>query len=197
MFFSKKERLSIEETCVKKDLAASDNKVLVKINLRAPDIRCASKKDPLLRRAKPFYDSLVSTLLACAENEIFKAATAKFAADPDARPAAAVMNWRITYLSDKYASFITDISVSDGANAEFRRRTQIWDRESGQRVTFSFLPEKARLAAKRALYPEGKAKDPETFALCEEGIEFFAPDGGRDPGTVLTFETLGLDPKDF
>ncbi|MBO4452988.1 MAG: hypothetical protein J5793_03545 [Clostridia bacterium] len=180
------------ERLIKKDIADPSGSILVKVNLRSPEIRCASAKDPLKRHAVPFYVSLSDTLASYAEGDLFKAAS-KRSGTEGFIPFAAVMNWEMTCNSDNYISFVTDISISDGRSGDRERRTQIWDRKTGQRCVFYdfFLPGSAGKMASKVMPGNEKRFDRELFVLRENGYEFFKRNGkGTFEGVFFTKEEL-------
>ncbi|MBR0232005.1 MAG: hypothetical protein IJQ53_07270 [Clostridia bacterium] len=182
MLFNKKDKYTVTESCVKKELRGEDGETLVKMNLRAPVIKSADRRDPLLRHAAPFYGVLLPTLTRYAETDLLSAAKAARAASPgDFAPFGACMSWELTYSSQYHLSFYTETSFSDGTRAEKTRRTQIWDRRTGQRRVFYdfFLPGADIYISRLINGVSGMRRtDRELFVLRPGAAEFFRREEG-------------------
>ena len=192
MLFSKKEKLVISDNFIKKDLL-SDGKPVVKINIHAPTLKSAAKRDMLLKHAAPFYDSIFKTFASYAETELYEAAKKACTNQEDLKPYAAVMNWELTYLSANYLSVYIDISVTDGFEGDRRRRTQVWNRSNGQRCVLSdFLTENSKDYIKNAVCGTDVNRfNSDLFVLRDDAIEFFiSSENGGYKAVAVTYSSL-------
>lgn len=194
MLFNKKEKYTVSESCVKKELHGENGETLVKINLRAPVIKSAAAREPLLRHAAPFYGVLLPALTRYAETDLLAAARSARAASPETfAPFGAFMIWELTYSSQYNVSFYTEVSFSDGRRAEKTRRTQIWDRRSGQRKVFYdfFLPGADVYVSQLMNGASGMRRtDRELFVLRPGAAEFFRREDGGYSAFTVPFERM-------
>lgn len=176
MLFTKKTRFSITEKQLKEELRDENGEILVKMNLRYPEIRC-SKKDVLHRNCAKLYPKMAESFADYVKNELKKIALKSKKESPDVfLPFSALMKWENVFDDEKFLCIITDISVSDGKNApETDRKIQIWDREFGTVCRFCYFFENG---AKKVIHEEfltdetRKSFDKELFALTKDGFEF-------------------------
>ena len=182
MLFAKKEKDAIDENVLKKELCSEDGKTLVRVNLKAPSVKCASRRDPLLKHARPFYESLFKTFGDYACTELLQAAKTRCDTEGFA-PFAAVMGWELTFFSDEYLSLLITVSVSDGVGGDREYRPQIWDRRTGNRCVFYdfFLPGGVETVAAELFGDEKKRFDKELFVLGDKGFEFIVRSENGDP----------------
>lgn len=176
MLFTKKTKFSITEKQLKEDVLDENGAVLVKINVRYPEIKC-SKKDPLSRNCVKLYPKIAESFCSYAKKELKSAAlkTKKESADGFA-PFSAIMKWENVFENERFLCLITDVSVWDGRGVpETDRKIQVWEREFGTVCRFSYFFESE---AKKLIYDEfstddtKKAFDRELFALTKDGFEF-------------------------
>lgn len=172
MLFTKKQKFSVNEGHIKEDMLSPDGTVVLKINLRYPEISCP-KRDKLRINALPLYAKLSQGFAQYAKSELYKAALEKHAKMPEGFiPFSAVMRWEKTFEDDKYISFMIDVSVCDGETPpSFDRKTQIWEREQGTKCRSSHF-----FASKDAIIIDDADKkmfDKELFVLRDDSFEFF------------------------
>lgn len=176
MLLTKKTKFSLSEAQIKEDILSDSGDLLLKINIRYPEIKCA-KNDPLAKYAKGFYADIASSLAGFARKELVKTAINAYNADKGAfLPYAAVMRYEVTLENNDHLSVLLDISVSDGINRpSVERKTQVWERKNGTKCRYSDFVLKEDITA---LVPEGMKKriDFGLFVLRVSGIEFFIPD---------------------
>lgn len=173
MLLTRKNKFLLTEAQIKEDITSKSGDILLKINLKYPDIRCG-KSDPLSKYAVGFYKNLAKCFESFAKNELLAAANAAYNTNKDTfLPFAAVMKYEITLQNADFLSVITDISVSDGADSpSLERKTQVWDRKSGMLCRLSDFVSKEKIEEWIQKY--GKSiKHSELFALRENKIELF------------------------
>ncbi len=177
MLLTKKIKFSVNEAQIKEDIFSDGSDLLLKINLKYPDIRCG-KNDPLNKYAAEFYKKLAFGLADFARGELLTAAKISYGSHKDGfLPFAAVMKYEVTFESNEYLSILSDISVCDGLSTpSVERKTQVWDRKSGLLCRCGdFLPKSNLLE----MTDENgcKIKNRELFVLRENRIEIFVPNG--------------------
>ncbi|MBO4277511.1 MAG: hypothetical protein J5925_03835 [Clostridia bacterium] len=194
MLFAKKERFTVGEVCVKKELRGENGETLVKLNLRAPEIKSGDRREPLLRHAAPYYAQLLPALERFAETDLLAAAKTALPRSPETfLPFGVCMSWEQTYISQYNVSFYTEVSVTDGTNAEKTRRTQIWDRKTGQRrVFYDFFLPGADLYISRLISGSESMRrtDRELFVLRPGGAEFFRRENGGYSAFAVPFKQM-------
>lgn len=181
MLLTKKNRFYIGEGNIKEELTDSNGVVLVKINIRYPEIQCG-KRDKMAVFAKDFYKDTAESLKKSAQEELLPAARSAYANNPDEFvPFAAVMKYEITFESKDFLSVMQDIMVSDGKrNLINKKKTQVWEREYGTKCKLSYFIGKKDIAAliKENIAEENrKSFDKELFVMREDGFEFFIRQG--------------------
>lgn len=172
MLIKKKIRFYVDEKKIKEEISSENGAVLLKINLRCPEIVCP-KKDPLQKDCAPFYEKMANAFLHYAKNDLLQQAKNACNTAPDGfMPYSAVMLWEKTLENEKYLSLYFDISVSDGINPPYKqRKTQVWNRSNGKKCRISdFLP-KEKIKELSEKYK--KQFNKELFVLRETGAEFF------------------------
>jgi hypothetical protein len=176
MLFAKKTKFSITEKQLKEEVTDENGEVLVKINLRYPEIKC-SKKDVLFRNCAKLYPKMAEGFCDYAKKDLKNAALKSKKEHPeDYSPFSAVMKWENVFESERFLCFITDISVGLGKGIpETDRKIQIWEREFGTvcRFPYFFENEVKKIIAEEFLTDDTrKAFDKELFALTKDGFEF-------------------------
>ena len=166
----------VTEKQLKEDVADENGEILVKINLRYPEIKC-SKKDVLFRNCARLYPKMAEGFCAYAKKELKNAAMkSKKELSDDFSPFSAIMKWENVFESERFLCFITDISVWDGKGIpETDRKIQVWEREFGTvcRFSYFFENEVKKLIAEEFLTDDiRKAFDKELFSLTKDGFEF-------------------------
>ncbi len=188
MLLNKKTKFSVSETQIKEDIVTPDGDLLLKINIRYPDIKCA-KNDPLAKYAKKFYGDISSAFLEFAKKELSKAALSAYKAGVETfLPYSAVMRYVVTLESKDYLSIMLDIAVSDGINPpSVERKTQVWERKYGSKCRHSDFISKKSL---KAQVPETDKKlfDYELFVLREGGMEFFIRNSNSYSSVLIKVE---------
>lgn len=176
MLLTKKNKFALGEAHVKEELCGEDGAVLLKINLKCPEIEC-KKGDSLAVFARDFYKNFINAFAEYAKTELFKAALAAYKGAPqEFLPYSALMTYEVTYLDERFLSVVTDISVYDGIKGIGReRKTQVWEREYGTKCKISYFLSKNKLdEIKKSLTRKQKRNaDFELFALTEKGIELY------------------------
>ncbi len=177
MLFNKKNRFQITERQIKEDIKNSDGVIMLKLNLRYPEIKCA-KNDPLSKYAEKFYSQTAKAFSEYAKGDFLSSANTVYSARKEEFvPFSVVMRWECTFDNSEYLSIVTDFSVSDGINPPFNeKQTQVWSRKSGTKCTFHQLFDKNKL--KNLTEPlldksEKKYFDKELFALRDNNVEFY------------------------
>ena len=126
--------------------------------------------------------------------DLLAAARSARAASPETfAPFGAVMIWELTYSSQYNVSFFTEVSFSDGRRAEKTRRTQIWDRRSGQRKVFYdfFLPGADLYVSQLINGVSGiRRTDRELFVLRPGAAEFFRREDDGYSAFAVPFEKI-------
>lgn len=195
MLFTKKVKFNISEKQIREELTAPDGNIVLRINLRYPDIICP-KKDPLNINAVSFYKRLAEGFGTYARTELYKSALAEYKRAPEGFNAfSAVMRWEKTLENEKYISLFLDISVFNGGNIPFtERKTQVWDRTLGTKCRCSdFLPKKSFSFFESYVGAENrKAFDRESFVLREDGYEFFFRAKGEYKSVVIPREEIAV-----
>lgn len=173
MLITKKTKFSVTEAQIKEDVLSSEGEVLLKINVRYPDIDC-TKNDCLAKYAKPFYSDMAKAFADFAKNELQKRALADYTSDKDNfLPYSALMKFEVTYLDKDYLSVMQEISVSDGKDMlSIEKKTQVWERKNGTKckcVDFLNKQEIDDLAKQNQI----KRMNGDLFVLREGGLELF------------------------
>lgn len=189
MLFSKKKKFEITEKQIKEEIRSPDGAVILKINLKYPQIDCP-KNDKMKVHAKPLYEKIAIGFSEYAKTELSKKALDTYNAEPNGfSPFSAVMCWESTYLDESYLSILLDISVSDSkGNRSLQRKTQVWDRKSGLKCDCLDFISAHRLKEIKKANAKGESggffhKD--LFVLRDGKIEFFImKDGGYIPLSV-------------
>lgn len=179
MLFAKKNRFFIEEGHIKEDLTDNDGIVMVKINIRYPDIKCG-KRDKMAVFAKDFYKEAADAFKKSAIDELLPAAQAAYKSNQNEFvPFAAVMKYEITLENKAFLSVIQDITVSDGkCNLINKKKTQVWEREYGTKCKLSyFLNKKEVKELIKEHFDNEKSFDKELFVMRDDGYEFFISQG--------------------
>ena len=105
MLLTRKTIFSVCEAQIKEDVFSDDKILLLKINLKYPDVRC-NKNDPLNKYAVPFYKKLADGFCDFAKNELLLSAKESYAISQDTfLPFAAVMKYEVTTESNEFLSF--------------------------------------------------------------------------------------------
>ncbi len=181
MLFSKKTKFSVSEKQIKEDILSDNGMLLVRLNLRYPNITCP-KRDPLIHNAVPFYPRLAEGIAYYARSDLKKAAMSAYNSSPDGfMPFSAVMRWEKTFENESYLSLLIDISVCDGIEPPMtERKTQVWERKFGTKCRFSqFFKSKSIDVIKDYVGEENKKRfDRELFTLSENGAVFYLRDNG-------------------
>ncbi len=180
MLLARKNKFALGEIKIKEELCAEDGAVLLRINLKCPDIEC-KKGDSLFVFARDFYKKLISAFDEYAKTELFKAALAAYTRAPqEFMPYSALMTYNVTYFDERFLSVVTDITVYEGTNdARTDRKTQVWEREYGTKCRISYFLSNSELdEIKKSLTRKQKRNaDFDLFALTEKGIEIYLPSG--------------------
>ena len=131
VLFTKKNKFEILDSQIKEELKAPDESVILRLNLRYPEIHC-QKKDPLYANAKDLYPRLAKSLEEYGKTELYQKALRAYNSDKeDFLPYALVMRWENTFIDKDYLSILLDISVSYGNDSpSIERKTQVWDRKN-------------------------------------------------------------------
>jgi hypothetical protein len=174
MLFSKKKRFSISDKLIKEDISTENGDILIKVNLRYPEIVCADK-DPLSRNAVGFYKRIAEGFLHSVKQDMVKIASERKKNDGSFVPFSAVMRWTKTFENEDFLSFVIEFSVWDGKSSQsVERKTQVWERKFGTKCRSSYFFEPKKLKEEFAnLYGEKTKFDKDLFALCEDGFEFY------------------------
>lgn len=179
MLLTKKMKFSMTDSQIKEDILSKDGDLLLKINIKYPDIKCA-KNDPLAKYAKGFYADIATSFHAFAKNELSKLAYNAYNTDKSIfLPYAAVMRYEVTLENSDYLSVLLDISVSDGIKSpSIERKTQVWERKNGTKCRYTdFFPKK--YVDELFSNQTNKHNDYNLFVLTECGIEFFVQNGNN------------------
>ncbi|MBO5870252.1 MAG: hypothetical protein J6Q89_05825 [Clostridia bacterium] len=173
MLLTKKTKFSVSESQIKEDVLSKDGILLLKINVKYPDIVCA-KDDCLARYAKKFYADVSKAFVDFAKTELAKRALNSYNTDKDGfLPYSALMKYDVTLLSKDYLSVMFDLSVSDGKEIlSVEKKTQVWERKNGTKcrcIDFLNKQEIDDVAKQSGI----KQIDSDLFVLREDGLEFF------------------------
>jgi len=176
MLFNKKTRFQLTEKQIKEEIKNNEGTVLLRINLRYPEIKCP-KSDPMSKQAQGFYAEIAKGFAEYAKGDLLSAAkTVCKAKKEEFQPFSALMKYEITLENSEYLSILTEFSVSDGLNPPFtERQTQVWSRSSGTKCSFSQLCRKEKLKARLDELLEKSEKryfDKELFVLRESTVDF-------------------------
>lgn len=174
MLFTKKKRFSVTDKSIKEDILDANGDILIKINVRYPEIQC-NERDPLNHNAVKFYKRIAESFAHSAKQDMAKAAEERKKSDIDFVPFSAVMRWSKTFESDDFLGFVIEFSVWDGKGKQsIERKTQVWERKFGTKCRFNYFFESKILKETFTLSDkEKKSFDKELFALCENGFEFY------------------------
>lgn len=172
MLIKKKIRFYVDEKRVKEEITSENGEVLLKINMRYPEVVCP-KKEPLAKDCAPFYENIANAFLHYAKTDLSGQAKRAYKASPDGfLPYSAVMLWEKTLENDDYLSVLFDISVSDGINPpSVQRKTQVWSRADGRKCKISDFLQKEKI--KELTEAHKKQFNKELFVLRENAVEFF------------------------
>lgn len=188
MLFTKKMRFSIGEKQVKEELKSPEGVTALKINIRYPEIKCPPR-DPLSVNAAPFYRRIAEGFAEYARSEL---AAIAFAASKTEgfSPYSAVMTYEKCFEDDRYISFCTDISVSDGIEAPItERKTQVWERRFGTKCRFiDFFEPKAVKEIFESF--DKRAVDRELFVMRDGCLEFFVKKDNGYESVFASFEKI-------
>lgn len=177
MLLTKKNKFTVDEGRIKEDVLSPEGKLLLKINLRYPDIKCRPR-DAMAAYAKDFYLKLAVSFADYAKNELLKCAQSAYLLSPESfLPFSALMKYSITHEDESFLSIVQDISVSDGRSVPaVDRKTQVWEREYGTKCRLSYFVSKKETDEfiKENLKEEHKKRfERELFALRDGGLEFY------------------------
>ncbi len=176
MLFTKKVRFSINEKQQKEDIPDENGNVLVKVNLRYPEIKC-SKKDVLFGFCSKLYPKMANGFFDYAKKDLKQIAQKVRNENAESfLPFSALMKWENLFIDERFLCILTDISVSDGKNVpNLERRIEVWEREYGTKCRFSyfFKNDAKKVIQNEVLDDENrKSFDKELFALTKDGFEF-------------------------
>ena len=140
MLFTKKNRIYAEDQQTKEEIKNPEGDVLLKINLRFPNIRCP-RNHPLEKDAVKFYKKLREGFEGFCKTELLTIAKEARKTNPEGfTPFSALSKWENTFENDKFISLVLDFSVSDGnSKPDTERKTQIWEKETGRLCSFSYF----------------------------------------------------------
>ncbi len=189
MLFSKKKVYAIGEKVYKEHLKDKEQEVLVIINLRLPQIQCP-KKDPLLKKAVPFYEKLGEGFFEFAKTQLFETATlSKKSQNQDFKPFGAISYYEITEDNSDYLSVLIDFSVSDGMSPPIsQRKTQVWNKKTGSLCKITDFINKKQV--ENTIGKENIRKwQKDLFLLCDGKIKTFIRDKDNLTEILLTAET--------
>ncbi len=176
MLFNKKIKFSISESQIKEDFCADDKTVVLRVNLRFPQITCP-KTDPLFKTAMPFYKSLGSGFYDYCKNGLFPIALKTYKENSDLfSPYSAIMRWENTFTDGGYISVIQKISVSDGNTPPITDiKTQVWQRQNGRKCKIWDFVSKDDLPEILKQYPalNKKTLNLNLFTLRDQYIEVY------------------------
>lgn len=177
MLFTKKDKFEIRTAQIKDEIKDASGNLLVRLNLRYPDIKCG-KKDALSKFAKPFYKEFALAFEKYAKTELLALAEKANNASPDTfLPYSAVMKYEITQNDEDFVSVLQEISVSDGiALPCIERKTQVWERAHGSKCKISFFLPRRELDGSLSDKLDKSARksfDTSLFVLREGRLEFF------------------------
>ncbi len=187
MLLTKKNKFFIEEGQIKEELTDSNGIVLVKINIKYPEIKCG-KRDKMSVFAKGFYKDMAEAFKKSALDELLPAAQHAYAGNPDEFvPFAAVMKYEMTFESKVFLSVMQDITVSDGkSNLINKKKTQVWEREYGTKCKLSYFLNKKEISELiKEHFADKKGFDKELFVMREDGYEFFIRQGDEYISDVI------------
>ena len=191
MLFTKKKRFEITNSQIKEELSAKDGTVVLKLNLKYPQIQCP-KGDKLNVYAIPLYKKIALGLVQHAKGEIYKKALDSYNSEAtDFLPFSVVMNWENTFINEKYISILLDISLGDNNGVSSQKQTQVWDRKTGLKCNIGdFLSSDTVKRTKKDLKAtkESAFFHKELFVLREGAIEFFLMEKGNYIPFSIPFE---------
>ncbi len=180
MLFKKKTRFEITDGLIKEEIK-DESTVLVKLNIRYPEIRC-KERDPLSHNAVGFYKRVAENLAYYGKSELLTVARTEKEQSADSfMPYSVCMRYDVTYLSDEYLSVLLHISVSDGnCTPQTEKKAQVWERKFGTKCKPTYFMSKKEL--EKRLLDQGledmKARSlPDNFILRERGYEFLLENG--------------------
>ncbi len=176
MLFNKKQFM-ITEKQIKEDIKNRDGEILIKLNLRYPEIKCP-KNHPMSKFACKFYSELPKTFVQYAKGELLSAAQTVYAGKrEDFTPFSVLMKWENTFENTNYLSIVVDFLVCDGINPPFlERKTQIWNKVSGLKCRFDDLirRDKFKEAISKILDKDQiRRLNKDLFVLRENSIDFY------------------------
>lgn len=178
MLFTQKSRECAESKHIKEDVRDKDGRIILKINVKYPEIKL-KKKDTLMRNAAPFYVRTAENFLFFLRNDFAKLAL-KASESENFVPFGACMNWKKYFEDDRFVSFALKISLFDGKNPVNNEiLCQTWERKFGLKCPFSyFFGKDAKKEIIKKYFPESKEKISfDRFVLCENGFVFFISKG--------------------
>lgn len=175
MLFTKR-RFSVVEGRIREDIRDDDGRVVLKLNLRFPEIKCGDR-DPMAGHARRLYSDLSKGFADYARGELKAVATrACRACGEGFLPFSALMSYSVTLDDGRLLSVSVDISVSDGiGRPRVVRKTQVWDRTRGLKcdVCRFLSKETVKRFAKSLSEEERKAFDRSLFSVDAEGVCFY------------------------
>ncbi len=177
MLFNKNNRFRITEKQIKEEIKNSEGAVILRLNLRFPEIKCP-KSDPMSKVAMGFYEKISKTFAQYAKGELFAAAENIYKSSKETfSPFSALMKYEITLDNTEILSVVTEFSVSNGTNPPYcQRQTQVWNRKNGTKHRFSQLFDTEKLKNKLDVILEKSQRryfDKELFVLRENCVEFY------------------------
>lgn len=178
MIFALKSRESVTEKQVKEEIKDKNGRVILKINLKFPEIK-VKKKDPLMYNAAPFYQRTAENFLFFLKNDFLKLAF-DASEKEDFAPYGACMNWKKFYEDERFLSIVLKISLFDGkATVGNEILCQTWEKKFGLKCPFSYFFKKgAKKEIEKTLFKEKNEKiSSDLFTLAENGFVFFVSDG--------------------
>lgn len=176
MLFTKKIVFSVIEKQIKDDLTDENGELLIKLNLRYPEIKC-KKNDVLSKHCAGLYPEIANEFEKYARTELKKAVLEeKKNSFEYFVPYSVLMRWENAFESDDYLCIIIDLSVSDGRHPpKIERKIQIWERKFGTKCRFSYFfnNENKKVMIEKYISEDNRKKfDKELFALKKDGFEF-------------------------
>lgn len=173
MLFTKKKVFSLTEKQIKRDILSPEGEVVLKINLRYPQLNCP-KGDPLLQNAAPFYERFAESLLFYAERDLKEEALKNRGAEPYS----IYLRWESPYCDEKYLSVFLEVGISLGdGNIKCQRKSQVWERKFGTKCPLKEFFTKERQNELKSEMKEkyGESFDIQLFLKTAEGYCFYIP----------------------
>ncbi len=173
MLFTKKKVFSLTEKQIKKDILSPDGEVILKINLRYPQLNCP-KGDPLLQNAAPFYERFAESLLYYAERDLKEEALKNKGSEPHS----VYLRWESPFCDEKYLSVLLEVGISLGdGQLKCQRKAQVWERKFGTKCTLNefFTKERQRELKREMKEKYGDGFDIQLFLKDSDGYSFYIP----------------------